>query len=82
MDLLRLCFVSPIDRARRIADNLKDLATTEPPKPPPGVEYPLGGSQILIIDGSVREAACEAFYEIDGDMVNLATMVLDAVAQV
>jgi actin-related protein 10 len=68
---VRTCFVTKLERAK-VINSTNDLP------PPPGVEYPLGGSKLMTIDGKIRETACEVLFEQDADEVSVATLILDS----
>lgn len=69
---VRTCFVTKLERAKAIASN------TDVPSPPSGVDYPLGGKQLVSVDGKIRETACEVLFEWDADEVSVATLILDS----
>jgi len=74
---VRTCFVSPFERAKKLALNSDDKKLDV--MVPPPVDYPLGGSSVLTIPGMVREAMAEDLFERDGEEKSLATIVLDCI---
>ena len=78
---VRTCFVTTLARARQLIESRTNEAGPAPPTPPPAINYPLSGSRNLILEGSVREECAEILFEIDNDMISLASMVLDAILQ-
>lgn len=74
---VRTCFVSTMERSKRLQNNKYDRSM-EPPPPPPNVQYPVSGSRIITIPGTVRELSTELLFEQDGDLLSLPTMILEA----
>ncbi|KAG7165279.1 Actin-related protein 10-like [Homarus americanus] len=73
----RTCFVTSLDRSGRLQNNKYDRAV-EPPPPPPSVQYPMSGSRILTLPGSVREMVTEILFERDEDMLSVPSMILNS----
>lgn len=73
---VRTCFVTTLDRAKRIAEG-HDI-----PQPPPSVDYPVDGSSTICIPGKVREYAFEVLFERDNDMLSVAALILNALMEV
>lgn len=74
---VRTCFVTTLDRSGRLQSNKYDRSV-EPPPPAPSVRYPMSGSRILTIPGTVREMATEVLFERDEDLLSVPSMILDA----
>lgn len=72
---VRLCFVTTLERSQK-------LAAGEDVKPPPSVKYNIEGTTSLLIDGNIRETACEVLFYLDNDEVSLSTMILNALLKV
>ncbi|KAK7002514.1 Actin-related protein 10, partial [Halocaridina rubra] len=77
---VRTCFVTTMERSQRLLNNKYDRSV-EPPPPPPSVKYPISGSRIIIVPGTVRELATEILFEQDEDHLSVASMILDALMQ-
>ncbi|XP_059490591.1 actin-related protein 10 [Neocloeon triangulifer] len=75
---VRGCFVTRLDRAQMIQASLKEPSVTAP-KPPPELVYPLGGERSITVPGTARELAYEVLFELDNDLMSIATMILDAI---
>lgn len=76
---VRICFVTPLDRARQLAAAAAAAVESKAPTPPPSVDYPLKGFSILHIPGTVRELVSETLFERDGEEKSLATLVLNSI---
>lgn len=70
---VRTCFVTTHERALKYRSN-EEIA------PPPSVEYPIHGDQIITIPGKLRETAYEVLFPDDNDRLGLPFIILDAVA--
>ncbi|KAK8743601.1 hypothetical protein OTU49_001153 [Cherax quadricarinatus] len=77
---VRTCFVTTLERSGRVQSNKYDRSV-EPPPPAPSVQYPMSGSSILTIPGTVREMATEVLFEMDEDLLTLPSMILNALRQ-
>ncbi|KAK4328681.1 hypothetical protein Pmani_000928 [Petrolisthes manimaculis] len=75
---VRTCFASTVERSNRLQNNKYDRSI-EPPPPPPSIQYPLSGSHIMTIPGTVREMAAEVLFEQDRDNLCIPTMILNAI---
>jgi actin-related protein 10 len=78
---VRTCFVTTLVRARQLIESRTNEAGPAPTTPPLAINYPLSSSRNLILEGSVRDECTEILFEIDNDMISLASMVLDAILQ-
>ncbi|XP_067682881.1 actin-related protein 10-like [Haliotis asinina] len=79
---VQCCFVTSHSRAKQIQDVLvKGADINKLPTPPPDVDYPLDGKQILHINGKLREHVCEILFEQDRDERSVATLILDALLE-
>jgi len=81
---LRCCFVTNINRGRELNQAISDPSSTSSLSSrlshlAPLVTYPLSGSQLLLVDGVTREGSAELLWELDGDCMSVASMVLDAI---
>lgn len=52
------------------------------PGPPPSLDYRVGGSYVVQIPGSVRQAAFEPLFEKDNERCSLPHLILDAIIKV
>ncbi|XP_045595077.1 actin-related protein 10 [Procambarus clarkii] len=77
---VRTCFVTNLERSGRVQSNKYDRSV-EPPPPAPSAQYPLSGSHILTIPGTVREMATEVLFERDEDLLSVPSMILNALAK-
>ncbi|XP_065337100.1 actin-related protein 10 [Cloeon dipterum] len=75
---VRGCFVTKLDRAQMIQASVKEPSVSAP-TPPPDLPYPLGGDRSITIPGTSRELAYEVLFELDNDLMSIATMILDAI---
>lgn len=73
--------MTTLERAQTIQASQKE-SSVSPPPPPPSVKYPLRGERILNVPGVAREGAFEVLFEMDNDLMSVATMVLDAILKV
>uniref|UniRef100_A0A8C4NA15 Actin related protein 10 n=1 Tax=Eptatretus burgeri TaxID=7764 RepID=A0A8C4NA15_EPTBU len=63
---VRMCFVSDHNRGLKLqASRFPTETTSERPKPPPGVQYPIDGGQILHIKGEISTPYCSCQCPID-----------------
>uniref|UniRef100_A0A1B6EDD0 Actin-related protein 10 n=1 Tax=Clastoptera arizonana TaxID=38151 RepID=A0A1B6EDD0_9HEMI len=69
---VRCCFVTSSKRAKVVFNE-------EEYKPPPDVNYKIGGDAVITVDGSSREFAYEVMFEHDNDQMSLPHMILDAI---
>uniref|UniRef100_UPI00358EB191 actin-related protein 10 n=1 Tax=Myxine glutinosa TaxID=7769 RepID=UPI00358EB191 len=75
---VRTCFVSDHNRGHKLqASRFPTETTSERPKPPPGVQYPIDGAHILHIKGEIRDSVCEILFEEDNEEKSVAALVLD-----
>jgi len=82
--LVRCCMVTNINRGRELGQFMNDASsvsslTTFLKNSAPTVRYPVGGDSVLEVDGVTREGAAETLWQLDGDGVSVATMILDAI---
>lgn len=70
---VRTCFVTTYERSLKYKNN-------EPPTPPPSVQYPIHGEDIITIPGTLRETAFEVLFPEDNDRLGLPYIILDAIA--
>ncbi|KAL7631092.1 UNVERIFIED_CONTAM: hypothetical protein RMT77_000475 [Armadillidium vulgare] len=75
---VRCCFVSTLERSKKLHSNKYDRSI-EPPPPPPHVHYPLSSESVLILPGTVREMASEVLFEMDEDDLSLASIILTSI---
>lgn len=79
----KTCFVCPFKRSLDLKESLtvvnKKSKYTIKDGCPKDVKYPIQGDRMLTIPGLVREAACEMFFEEQGEELNLVKLILDAV---
>jgi len=64
-----------------IQASLKESSVSAP-APPPDFLYPLGGEKSITVPGTTRELAYEVLFELDNDLMSIATMILDAILKV
>lgn len=80
---LKTCFVCPFKRSLLLKESLvyedEQIRYSVTSGCPPSVSYPIHGDRILTIPGLVREAACELFFEEQGEELNLVRLVLDTI---
>ncbi|GAB0092729.1 Actin-related protein 10 [Sergentomyia squamirostris] len=69
---VRTCFVTKHARAIQYREG-------KPPNPPPDVDYPAGGQQIVKVSGVLRETAFEVLFPEDNDNLGLPYLILDAI---
>lgn len=69
---VRTCFVTTYDRAQQYKNG-------QPPAPPPDVDYPIDGKQIIQIPGVLRETAYEVLFPEDNDRLGLPFIILNAI---
>lgn len=69
---VRTCFVTTYERAQKYKTEL-------PPNPPPNVDYPIQGNQIITIPGALRETAYEVLFPEDNDRLGLPFIIFDAI---
>lgn len=70
------CFVTTLERSNEI------VAGDPEHKYPSSFMYPLKTGKKIPVSGHVRETAFEVLFELDLDMLNIATMVLDSLISV
>jgi len=76
---VRTCFVTHMDRGRKLQAALSDASLADQvPKPPPSVEYQLDGDKTLLVKGEVREASHECLFENDGDDKTIPQLIVDS----
>lgn len=68
---VRTCFVTTYERALKYRKN-------EEVTPPPSVEYPIRGDEIITIPGKLRETAFEVLFPDDNDRLGLPFIILDS----
>lgn len=73
--LVRGCFVPDYERGQQMLDGMI-------PGPPPSLDYRVGGSYVVQIPGSVRQAAFEPLFEKDNERCSLPHLILDAIIKV
>jgi actin-related protein 10 len=73
--------VTRLDRAQMIQASIKESSVSAP-APPPELLYPIGGEKCITIPGTTREMAFEVLFELDNDLMSIATMILDAILKV
>ncbi|XP_053553295.1 LOW QUALITY PROTEIN: actin-related protein 10 [Bombina bombina] len=79
---VRLCFVSDLQRGLNIqAAKFNIDGNAERPIPPPDVDYPLDGQNILHVNGSIRDSVVELLFEQDNEEQSVATLILDSLVQ-
>ncbi|KAM4664960.1 actin-related protein 10 isoform 1-T1 [Discoglossus pictus] len=79
---VRLCFVSDLQRGLNIqAAKFNIDGSAERPLPPPDVDYPLDGQNILHVKGSIRDSVVELLFEQDNEEKSVATLILDSLVQ-
>ncbi|KAL0276631.1 UNVERIFIED_CONTAM: hypothetical protein PYX00_004164 [Menopon gallinae] len=71
---VRLCFVTTLDRSRKIDAG-------EEVRHPPCVDYNVSGSEMLRVSGKIRETACEVLFQLDNDEISLTLMLLNALTK-
>lgn len=80
---LKTCFVCPFKRSLALKASLvwvgEQIRYSVAGGCPPDVRYPIYGDRILTVPGLVREAACELFFEEQGEELNLVRLVLDTI---
>lgn len=80
---LKTCFVCPFKRSSALKESLvcegEQVRYSIESGCPPDVRYPIYGDRILTVPGLVREAACELFFEQQGEELNLVRLVLDTI---
>lgn len=69
---VRTCFVTTYERSQGYKNE-------QPPTPPPDVEYPILGKEIITIPGVLRETAYEVLFPDDNDRLGLPFIILDAI---
>jgi len=78
---LKTCFVCPFKRSLLLKKSLTiengESKYTVNEGCPKDVKYPIFGDRILTIPGLVREAACELFFEEQGEELNLIKLILN-----
>ncbi|XP_026687708.1 actin-related protein 10-like [Diaphorina citri] len=70
------CFVTTMERSAEIAAKNPDH------KYPSGFMYPLKNGKKIPVSGHIRETAFEVLFELDLDMLNIATIILDSLLSV
>ncbi|KAL5008860.1 hypothetical protein ScPMuIL_014441 [Solemya velum] len=76
---VRCCFVTSLERAKQIQEvTVYGADSNKLPAAVPSVKFPLDGSQVLNIDGTIREHTCEILFEQDNEENSVPTLVLDA----
>lgn len=79
---VRCCFVTNLERAKKIHEvTMFGAESQNLPPPPPGVQYPLDGGNVLHVDGKIREHACEVMFEQDNEQQSITTLLLDAILE-
>lgn len=68
----QLCFVTTRERAQKYLDGSEI-------RPPPDVDYPIHGEEIIRIPGKVRETVFEVLFADDNDHLSLPYILLNAV---
>ncbi|XP_022669830.1 actin-related protein 10-like [Varroa jacobsoni] len=80
---VRTCFITPRERhmqAQTFQEAFCEGRQLELPAPS-DVRYPLEGDKVLEIPGTLREFAPECLFELDNEMISVATLVLDVLLQ-
>lgn len=70
------CFVTTLERSNEIASGNPEH------KYPSSFMYPLKTGKKIPVSGHIRETAYEVLFELDLDMLNIATMILDSLVSV
>ncbi|ESO85707.1 hypothetical protein LOTGIDRAFT_210889 [Lottia gigantea] len=79
---VRCCFVTNTKRASLIQDvTVYGGDVNKLPAPPPGVDYPIGGSSLLHVSGKIREHSAEVLFEHDNDERSIITIILDSLIE-
>ncbi|PVD26102.1 hypothetical protein C0Q70_13770 [Pomacea canaliculata] len=79
---VRCCFVTEFSRGQAIQDvTFRNADASRLPRPVPSVDYPLDGSNILTVDGKIREYSCEVLFEQDIDGQSLPALLLNSLLQ-
>lgn len=73
---VRCCFVTKQERSSQLYVAKPDITFA------PEVQYPIGGSDIVKVNGKTREKTFEILYEEDNDHFCFSTMILDAILKV
>ena len=77
---VRACFIAPFERGQRLVEIRKsgDKAIFGSPK---SVDFPVDGTKLVKIPGTVREDSCQVLFEIYGHESCITTLILEALRQ-